>query len=158
MKLDDVDRKILRILQEQGRITNASLAKQIGISPPAMLERVKRLESTGVISRFVALLNPDLIGVGVIAFIRVSLAAHQLPRMDEFSEKILEMDEVLECYQVSGPDDYVLKVALTNVKDYRDFTFKKLASIEGVQSINSSFVLGTIKNKTALPVADPSDD
>lgn len=155
MKLDETDRNILRILQCEGRITNANLAKRIGISPPAMLERVKRLEAAGVISRFVALVDPDLVGVGAIAFIRVSLAAHQLPRVDEFSAKILQMDEVLECHQVSGSDDYILKVALKNVRDYRNFTFNKLATIEGVQSINSSFVLGTIKYQTALPIDSP---
>lgn len=155
MKLDDTDRRIMRILQTQGRITNAALAKQIGISPPAMLERVKRLENAGVISRFVALLDPEKIGVGVIAFVRVSLAAHQLPHVDDFSAKIAELDEVLECHQVSGPDDYILKVALRSMSEYRDFTFKKLAAIEGVQSINSSFVLGTIKYQTAYPVEDP---
>lgn len=155
MKLDDTDRNILRILQQHGRITNASLAKQIGISPPAMLERVRRLEQGGVITRFVALLDPDPIGIGVIAFVRVSLEAHQLPRVDDFALKMLALDEVLECHQVSGPDDYILKVALKNVKDYADFAFKKLAAIEGVQSINSSFVLGTIKYQTAFPVHDP---
>ncbi|MEJ2038930.1 MAG: Lrp/AsnC family transcriptional regulator [Desulfosarcinaceae bacterium] len=155
MKLDETDRNILRILQREGRITNANLAKRIGISPPATLERVKRLEAAGVISRFVAMVDPDQIGVGAIVFVRVSLAAHQLPRVDEFSAKILEMDEVLECHQLSGSDDYILKVALKNVRDYRDFAFKKLATIEGVRSINSSFVLGTIKYQTALPIESP---
>ncbi|MCP4748285.1 MAG: Lrp/AsnC family transcriptional regulator [Desulfobacteraceae bacterium] len=155
MKLDAIDLKIIRILQTQGRITNANLAKNIGISPPAMLERVKRLESSGVITQYVALLNPDLIGVGVIAFIRVSLTAHQLQYVDKFSTKILQMQEVLECHQVSGADDYILKVALKSVKDYREFTFKKLACLEGIQSINSSFVLGTLKYQTALPVQEP---
>ena len=141
--------------RNRGRITNANLAKQIGISPPAMLERVKRLESSGVITRFVALVDPEPIGIGVIAFVRVSLAAHQLPNVDQFAAKMIALEEVLECHQVSGPDDYILKVALKSVKDYSDFTFKKLAAIEGVQSINSSFVLGTIKHQTGFPVHDP---
>jgi len=158
MKLDETDRNILRILQREGRITNANLSKRIGISAPAMLERVKRLESAGVITRFVALVDPEQIGVGAIAFVRVSLAAHQLPKVDQFSAKIRQMEEVLECYQVSGSDDYILKVALKNVRDYRDFTFKKLATIEGVQSINSSFVLDTIKYQTALPIQSPEAD
>jgi Lrp/AsnC family leucine-responsive transcriptional regulator len=157
MKLDDVDRKILKILQSEGRITNADLAKRIGISPPAMLERVKRLEAAGVIYRFVALVDPDRIGIGAIAFVRVSLAVHQLPNVDAFAERIKDIEEVLECHQVSGPDDYILKVALHRVKDFRDFTFKKLASIDGVQSINSSFVLGTLKYQTALPIDLPED-
>lgn len=151
MKLDAIDRKILQILQAEGRITNAALAKQAGISPPAMLDRVKRLEAAGVITDFVALVDPDQVGVGVIAFVRISLNAHQLPNVEAFSEKILAMEEVLECHQLSGPDDYLLKVALKSVKDYGDFAFKKLATIEGVHSINSSFVLGTLKYRTAFP-------
>ncbi len=151
MKLDAIDQKILQILQSEGRITNAALAREAGISPPAMLDRVKRLEAAGIITNFVALVDPDRVGVGVIAFVRVSLDAHRLPHVEAFSEKILSMEEVLECHQLSGPDDYLLKVALKSVKDYGDFAFKRLAAINGVQSINSSFVLGTLKYQTAFP-------
>ncbi len=152
MKIDKIDQKILTIMQAEGRITNSSLAKRVGISPPAMLERVKRLESARAIKKFVALVDPDQVGVGVIAFVRVTLAVHQMPEMQSFKDLIADMDEVLECYLLSGTDDYLLKVALESVSSYSEFTLKKLAAIPGVQSIKSSFVLGTIKYQTTLPV------
>ncbi len=152
MKIDKIDQKILTIMQAEGRITNSSLAKRVGISPPAMLERVKRLESAKAIKKFVALVDPDQVGVGVIAFVRVTLAVHQMPEMQSFKDLIADMDEVLECYLLSGTDDYLLKVALESVSSYSEFTLKKLAAIPGVQSIKSSFVLGTIKYQTILPV------
>ncbi|KAB1438958.1 Lrp/AsnC family transcriptional regulator [Pseudodesulfovibrio senegalensis] len=155
MKLDAMDHDILEILQREGRITNAELAKRLGISPPAMLERVKRLENSGVIDRFVAVVSPQKVGVGIIAFVRVSLGAHNLQDFENFRDHIETMDEVLECYQLSGEDDYLLKVALPDMPGYADFAFSKLAPIHGVQSINSSFVLGTIKQDTALPLLAP---
>ncbi len=155
MKLDAMDHDILEILQREGRITNAELAKRLGISPPAMLERVKRLENNGVIDRFVAIIAPEKVGVGIIAFVRVSLGAHKLEDFENFRDHIDSMDEVLECYQLSGEDDYLLKVALADMADYANFAFSKLAPITGVQSINSSFVLGTIKQDTALPLLSP---
>lgn len=152
MKLDSLDYGILEILQQEGRITNANLAKRLGISPPAMSERVKRLEHHGIIDRFAALVSPEKIGIGIIAFVRVSLGAHRAEDFENFRDYIQEMEEVMECYQLSGEDDYLLKVALPDMPSYSDFTFNKLASMKGVQGINSSFVLGTVKQKTALPL------
>lgn len=152
MKLDDIDIKILEILQKDGRITNARLASLAGISPPAMLDRVKRLESAGVISQFVGLVDRKKIGVGMMAFVAVSLAVHQLSSLDSFINKILELEEVLECYQISGESDFILKVALKSLDDYSEFVIKRLTGIEGIQNIKSSFVLGTIKHSTAFPV------
>ncbi len=152
MKIDETDQKILQILQQNGRITNSKLAKHIGISPPAMLERVKRLEAAGVISKFVALVDPEKIGIGVLVFVNVTLAVHQMPSVGVFEEKIGEMDEVLECYQVSGEYDYLLKVCLKNVKGYSDFAFNRLAAIPGVERIRSAFILKSPKVETGFPV------
>ncbi|MBW2367478.1 MAG: Lrp/AsnC family transcriptional regulator [Deltaproteobacteria bacterium] len=152
MKLDETDKKILDIIQADGRITNAKLASTIGISPPAMLERVRRLESSGIISKYVALLDRDRIGLGVMAMVTISLAIHQLPSIKSIENKILEMDEVLECYQTSGSEDYILKVALNDIRQFSDFCFQKLATIPGVQNIKSSFIISTVKSTTRLPV------
>ncbi len=151
MKLDEIDIKILEIIQRDGRITNAKLASKIGISPPAMLDRVKRLESSGVISKFVALVDREKVGIDIIAFVSVSLAVHQMSSMDSFVNKILELDEVLECYQISGDNDFILKVALKSLDIYSDFVVNRLTGIPGIQNINSTFVLKTIKNSTAFP-------
>jgi len=153
MKLDEIDIKILKILQNTGRITNAKLAQQVGISPPAMLDRVKRLENSGVISGFVALLDRKKVKIGVIAFVSVSLTVHELSSLDNFRRTILKLDEVLECYQISGDSDFILKVALKSLDVYSDFVNNKLTGIEGIQNIRSTFVLDTIKNSTALPLA-----
>jgi len=152
MKLDETDLKILEILQVDGRITNAQLAKTVGISPPAMLDRVRRLEKARVISRFVALLDRKQVGIGVIAFVSVSLSVHQLSSLDNFRHIISELDEVLECYQISGDSDFLLKVGLKSLDSFSDFVINKLTGIEGIQNITSSFVLDTVKYNTALPL------
>ena len=115
MKLDETDIRILNILQKDGKITNAKLASTIGISPPAMLERVKRLESSGVITRFVALVDRKQVGIGIIALVHVSLAVHQMSSLDNFKNRIKALEEVLECYQISGDSDFMLKVALSSL-------------------------------------------
>ncbi len=159
MKLDEIDIKILEILQKDGRITNAKLASRIGISPPAMLDRVKRLETSGVISKFVALVDRKKVGIGILAFVSVSLAIHQFSSMDNFVSTILELDEVLECYQISGDNDFILKIALDSLDNYSDFIVNRLTGIEGIQTINSTFVLKTIKSNTAFSLdASESND
>jgi Lrp/AsnC family leucine-responsive transcriptional regulator len=152
MKIDETDKKILEILQTDGRITNAKLAATIGISPPAMLERVRRLETAGVISRYASVLDREKIGLEVMAIVSISLALHQLESIDRFEEKLLALDEVLECHQVTGDDDFILKVVLEDIKSYSEFALKKLATIPGIQSFKSSIVLSTIKNSHSLPI------
>jgi Lrp/AsnC family leucine-responsive transcriptional regulator len=146
MKLDETDIKILEIIQGDGRITNTKLASMIGISQPAMLERVRRLESAGVISGYTALLDRDKIGLEIMVFVAVSLALHQLSSVDKIKKKIVSFPEVLECYQVSGDDDFILKVALENINSYMDFVMNKLSKIEGIRKVKSSFVLSTVKS------------
>jgi Lrp/AsnC family transcriptional regulator, leucine-responsive regulatory protein len=152
MKLDEIDQKILEILQLDGRITNAKLASLIGISPPATLERVRNLELSGVISRYVALVNREKVGLGVMAIVAVSLAVHELRSVDSIREKMLEFDEVLECYQASGKSDFILKVALESIGSYSHFALYKLSSIPGIRNIKSHFILSTIKNSTRFPI------
>jgi len=152
MKLDEMDMKILNILQQNGKIKNTKLASQIGISPPAMLERVKRLESSGVIKKYAALVDRAKINMRIMAFISISLSVHQLTSLDEFTSRILEMEEVLECYQVSGSHDFVLKVVLPSMDYYSDLINNKITRIPGVRTTESTFVLSTIKYDTAFPL------
>ena len=146
MKLDEIDKKILEIIQRDGRITNTKLASMIGISQPAMLERVRRLEASAVISGYTAILDREKIGLGVMVFVAVSLALHQLSSVDKIKKKIISFPEVLECYQVSGDDDFILKVALENINSYLDFVMNKLSKVAGIRKVKSSFVLDTVKN------------
>lgn len=152
MTLDDTDIKILTILQKDGKITNSKLAASVGISASAMLERVKRLELAGIIIQFTARLDRKRVGLGVLAFVHVSLAVHQMNSLDAFRERIRELDEVLECHQISGDSDFILKVALTSLDVYSDFVIHKLTGIDGIQNIKSTFVIDTIKDDTALPL------
>ncbi len=153
MALDENDIQILTILQKDGKITNSKLAASVGISPSAMLERVKRLEQAGIITQFAARLDRKQVGLGVLAFVHVSLAVHQMNSLDAFRERIRDLDEVLECHQISGDSDFILKVALTSLDVYSDFVINKLTGIDGIQNIKSTFVIDTIKDDTALPLS-----
>ncbi len=145
MKLDETDQKILEILQRDGRITNTKLAAMIGISQPAMLERVRRLEGAGIIAHYKAVLDREKIGLEVMVFVTVSIAFHQLTSFDKIKKKIESLPEVLECYQISGNEDFLIKVAVEDINRYTDFLMNKLSKISGIQNISSSFVLSTVK-------------
>jgi Lrp/AsnC family leucine-responsive transcriptional regulator len=152
MKLDAIDQKILEILQQDGRITNAKLASIIGISPSAILKRVRQLEESGIICRYVALVDRDKVGVGVLVIVTLSLDAHKFTSIDLIKKKILAMKEVLECHQISGKSDFLLKVALESINSYSEFAMDKLSTIPGVQNIKSHIVLASIKNTTCCPI------
>ncbi len=150
MTFDQTDQKILTILQQDGRITNAKLAKEIGISPPAMLERVRRLESSGVIDRYVALLDREKAGFGLLAIIIVKLSLHQISSLQKIKENLTELEEVLECFQLTGDVDFLLKVAIKDMNAYTGFVNNKLSGIPGIQNIKTSFVLDVVKCNTQL--------
>ena len=152
--MDETDIRILEILQKEGRITNARLAKSIGISAPSMLERVRKLEASGVIERYVALLDRKKIGYGLMAIVIVSLSLHQVLSLKKVIEKLAALEEVMECYQLTGDVDFLLKVAVKDMDSYTDFVNQKLSGIPGIQNIKTSFVLATIKCSTSfnLPV------
>ena len=152
MSFDQTDMKILNILQQDGRITNSGLAKKIGISPPAMLERVRRLESSGVIDKYVAILNRDKAGFGLLAIIIVKLSLHQISSLQTVKENLIALEEVLECLQLTGDVDFLLKVAIKDMNTYTEFVNNKLSSIPGIQNIKTSFVLDALKSDTMLHI------
>ncbi|AFH50403.1 Transcriptional regulator [Ignavibacterium album JCM 16511] len=152
MKIDSIDKQILTILQQDAQITNVELAKRVGISPPSMLERVKRLEKNGIIKRYVAIVDPMKISKGVFAMVSVSLLAHQLSSVDRFTKIIKKLDEVLECYHVAGEEDFILKVAVSSIEEYEKFILSKLTKINGVNKINTKFVLSTVKYNTKIKI------
>ncbi len=152
MKFDKIDLTILDLLQSNGRITNARLAEEANISPPGMLERVRKLEKSGVIEKYVALLNPKMVGRGLFAFVSVSLAVHQLDSVADFTTSIQEMDEVMECYHITGQDDFLLKVAVADMNEYEDFVLHKLSQIAGVSKVTTSMVLSTVKSNNKMTI------
>ena len=151
-KLDDIDKKILSILQENGRITNAELASRVGMSPPPMLERVRKLEKKGIIQKYVALINPDAVGKGTMALVSVSLDRHRIRSIDQFTQAIDTLPEVMECYHITGEDDYLLKVAVKDINEYEDFILKKLTKLPALSTIKTSFILSTVKYETKFPI------
>ncbi len=152
MKIDNIDKQILKLLQQNAKVTNVELASQVGISPPAMLERVKRLEKSGFIKKYVAVVNPDKLGKNIIALISVWLSAHQLSSIDSFTKQINKFDEVLECYHIAGEEDFILKIMSSSIKEVESFLLQKLTKIPGVSKVNTKFVLSTVKYETKIKI------
>ena len=152
IELDDLDLSILRVLQENGRLSNVDLASQINLSPPATYTRLKRLEKLGYIRDYVALLNWGKMGYDMICFINISLQMHQPEEVEKFRQRISNLPEVLECHHVTGEFDYLLKVAIKNRDDLDRFVMKQLTPIPGIARIYTSLALNEIKATTALPI------
>ena len=145
--LDRIDKKILNILQENGKTTNAKLSRMVGISAPATLERVKRLEAAGVISYFTAVVDPEKVGFSIMVIVSITLSLSKLSSVPLIKEKFSELDEVVECYQIAGAHDFILKVIAKDIKAYAEFMNQKLTQIQGIQSIQSSIVIDSLKDK-----------
>lgn len=150
--LDDLDRRILVALQGDGRMTNQALADAVGLSPSPCLRRVKQLEAEGVITGYVALADPDRLGLGVSAFIRVRLDRQDDRHLSTFEAAIATFPEVMECYLMSGDADYQLRILVADLQSFEDFLRHKLTRIAGVAQITTSFALRPVIYKTALPI------
>lgn len=153
--LDALDRAILAIVQEDGRISNADLARRIHLSPPATLARLRRLEEAGYIRGYVALVDREKVGYDLLCFVRVSLAMHQPEQVRAFREAVRRMPEVLECYHVTGDFDYLLKVAVPHRRALEQFLVERLTPIPGVARLYTSLALSEVKATTALPLSEP---
>lgn len=152
VKLDKINRKILSILQENGSITNSDLSKSIGLAPATTLERVKKLELSGVIQGYVALVDQKQIGKDITAFVEISMNNHSADSIKTFSRDIAAFPEVLECHHLAGDKDFLLKVVTENIESYRIFALDKLASIPGIGNVCTLFTLDTIKYSTGIPI------
>jgi len=152
MKLDPIDQKILELLQENGRITNTEIAKQVGMSPSPTLERVKKLERNGYIQRYVALINPEKVGIKCFTYIEVTLVRHGKEAVSRFMKSITEMNEVLEFHHITGEADFLLKVATRDIPMYEDFILHKLTGLPDVQHLKTLVVLSTLKQETKIPI------
>jgi Lrp/AsnC family transcriptional regulator, leucine-responsive regulatory protein len=150
--LDDIDRRILEELQTDGRITNQDLSQQVGLSPSPCLRRLRQLESSGVIAGYVALINPEAVGLSVTAFIRVRLDQQDDRHLALFEEAVGKFPEVMECYLMTGDADYQLRVLVDSLKAFEEFLRSRLTKIEGVAQVTTSFALRPIVYKTALPL------
>jgi Lrp/AsnC family leucine-responsive transcriptional regulator len=144
MKFDQVDRAILRELQDNCKITNAMLSERVGISPPSTLERVKKLERHGVIRGYTALLDPESVGQSVLAIVHVSIREHSAATLENAKRRLSELDEVQACWYCAGDEDFILKVRVENMSHYERFISGTLAGIEGIGKLRTSLVLRTL--------------
>ena len=155
MNLDATDIQILEILQKNGRITNLKLAEKVGLSPPTMLERVRKLEESGIIKKYVALVDQNKIGLTMTSFVLISLGYHSRKSIEDFQKQILDLSEVVECHHVSGEGDYLLKVVTDNIGNYKDFLISRITLMEGIQKVHTMVVLDTIKCETGFGLNNP---
>ena len=152
MNLDAVDLRILAELQADSSLTNVELARRVHLSPSPCLMRVKALESTGVIQRYVALTDPKALGLGLNVFISISLKEQSKEALAKFESRIAEHDEVMECYLMTGDSDYLIRVAVADIRALENFILEQLSAIPGIEKIRSSFALKQVRYKTALPL------
>jgi len=153
--LDRLDRKILGELQRDARISNQELAKRVGLSTAPCWRRLRRLEEEGLIASYATLLNGAAVGWPIVAYALVSLENHHPESVTQFAKLINERPEVLECYTVSGNNDYLVRVVARSMESYEQFLSTHLLQIPAVRSVNTSFVLRTKKYTTHLPVDMP---
>ena len=151
-KLDQIDRKILEILQINAKITNAQLSKEVGLSPAPTLERVKKLEQTGIIESYHAKLDPSKIGLGVSTFVHVGLKGHNKENIEVFLSAIRNIDEIIECHHVTGSGDFVLRVIAKDITSYQRLMLEKVSEIPVVDNLQSMVILSTFKEKKSMPL------
>ncbi len=150
--MDKFDRKILKILQADGRISNQQLADEVGLSSAACWRRVKALEEQGVIRTYAALLDPDKVEKGLCVLVMVSLLRHSVDHTHSFEQAMKACPEVLQCYAITGNADFVLRVMVRDIKAYDLFLNEKVFPLEGISQVHSNFALREIKSETALPI------
>lgn len=150
-KLDKVDLRILRILQESSKITNLELSKRIGLSPAPTLERVRKLEQSGVILSYHAMVDPQVIGLNVQTFVLVSLAWQKENALNQFLDKIKKINEITECYIITGEADVLIKIVVKDIPTYEQLLFKTLSQIEEIERLKTLMALSMVKQSKVLP-------
>jgi Lrp/AsnC family leucine-responsive transcriptional regulator len=150
-KLDKTDLKILQILQDNSKITNLDLSKKIGLSPAPTLERVKKLEQSGIIESYHAQVNAQAIGLNVKTFVLVSLAWQKENALNHFLDKIKAIEEITECYIITGEADFLMKIVCKDIPTYEKLLFKTLSQIEEIERLKTLMTLSTVKQSKVLP-------
>ncbi|WP_372893452.1 Lrp/AsnC family transcriptional regulator [Rhodosalinus sp.] len=152
MQIDDTDRRILRVLQREGRISNAELAERVHLSASACHRRVQRLEAAGTIRGYVALLDPRRLGVPATVFVEITLTTQADEVLEAFEQAVRRVPDVLECHLMAGTADYILKLVAEDTEDFARIHRQYLTRLPGVAQMKSSFALRTVSETTALPV------
>ncbi|REC47744.1 Lrp/AsnC family transcriptional regulator [Chryseobacterium pennipullorum] len=150
MELDKTDKKLLLFLQQDCKQTTKELSAKLGLSVTAVYERVKKLENSGIISKYVALLDRHKIDRDFIVLCHVKLTQHKKEFVLQFEKEVMNLEEVTECFHVSGDYDYILKIGVRDIADYRNFMLTKLTTLQHIASTHSSFMISEVKNTTAI--------
>lgn len=145
-ELDDIDVRLLRLLGKDSQMTMKELAAKVNLSPSPVFERVKRLEANGYIKKYIALIDAEKLNYGLIIFCNIRLKQHDKSIGHQFVTDIMRLSEVVECYNISGDFDFLLKVYAKDMKHYQDFVFNKLGSVKSIGSTHSTFVMCENKN------------
>lgn len=151
-RFDRTDLAILAELQREGRLSNAELAERVKLSPSACLRRVQKLEEEGVLAGYAARIDPEAVGLGLQAFVRVQLARHDADAVQAFTERVNRWDEVVACHALTGEMDYLLQVVVQDLPHFSRFLLDHLLNASGVADVNTSFVLRTVKQARGLPL------
>ena len=152
MDLDLIDKKLLSFLQQDCKQTNKALSLKLNLSVTAVYERIKKLDNLGVIDRYVALVNKDKVNKSYVAFCHVKLIKHSRDYVIEFEKEVRHLDEVLECYHISGDYDYLLKVLVKDMEAFREFMINRLTAISHIGSTHSMFMINEVKHSTAISI------
>ncbi|MEI7508949.1 MAG: Lrp/AsnC family transcriptional regulator [Flavobacterium sp.] len=147
--MDTTDKKLLQLLQTDSKKTTKELSIKLNLSVTAVYERIKKLEREGIINKYVALINRNKINKGFVVFCHIKLIQHSKDFLTKFENEVVKLLEVLECFHVSGDYDYILKVCVKDMEEYREFMVTKLTTLQHIGSTHSTFMIGEVKNTTA---------
>lgn len=150
MNLDNTDRKLLNYLQEDCKQTNKELSSKLNLSVTAVYERIKKLERAGVVKKYVSLLDKEKVNMGFVVFCQIKLVQHAKEYLTKFEKEVTQLDEVLECFHVSGDYDYLLKVMVKDMPHFRSFMVTKLTTLKHIGSTHTSFTISEVKNTTGI--------
>ncbi len=150
--MDSIDKKLLYLLQKDTKKTTKELSLKLNLSVTAVYERIKKLEREGIIDNYVALLNRNKINKGFVVFCHLKLLQHTKEFINQFEKEVVKLDEILECFHVSGDYDYILKICLKDMDEYREFLVTKLTTLNHIGSTHSTFMIGEVKNTTVFKI------
>lgn len=148
--LNELDKELLKLLQKDSKQTNKAISHTLGLSVTAVYERIRKLEKNGIVSNYVALIDKKKVDKAFVAFCHVKLVQHSQDYVMKFEREVRKLDEVLECYHISGDYDYLLKVLVKDMEAFRDFMVKKLTKIDHIGSTHSMFMINEVKHTTAI--------
>ena len=149
--MDAKDRQIVRELQQNARLTNQELAERVNLSPSPCLRRVRNMEEKGIIRGYTALIDQEAYGLPLTVFVRIRLERHSKEAVKAFEDKVQTIDEILDCFLMTGDADYLLRVVIASLDAYEDFIRRKVHAIPGIASIDTSFAYGIVKQTHAYP-------